>query len=170
MSNHLKWRKGYTLTARVLSFPDGKLLSIFKFPRRQDIRPAADPRFFIVEHPFRREFFALKYGSIPFPNPSEGAVAVELATGHAIISDTSALDVFGNYHVAELKNGTSACTRETKASKLRFPSNDSNLLQRERRHRIAHLGFHLAVPAGANDDVLFPVPLISHRCGLSTRG
>ncbi len=103
--NSLKWRKGYTLSARVVSFPDGNLLSTVKVPWGEDTHAAADSQFLIVRHPFHQQFVNFWPGRIRVRTPAEGTVALELSTGQAIISGAPALDVFGSYYVAELKNG-----------------------------------------------------------------
>ena len=97
--------RGYVATAKLISGPDGKLLSTPKIPWAPEMRRAADPAFAMVVHPFHQELVEFLGRNHMLPRRSEGAAAVELATGQMIVSDTPALDVFGNKYVAEVRPG-----------------------------------------------------------------
>jgi hypothetical protein len=56
-----------------------------KIPWSPDIQPAADPAFLIAMNPYRWEFVAAPYGQIHQKFPTDGAAAVELATGKRMI-------------------------------------------------------------------------------------
>jgi WD40 repeat protein len=84
-----------TVTAALVAFPSGRILSRPKLPRSPLFR-AADPRFVLIR-PFGRY-------SLYDPNATRAA-AVEFSTGQVMVSDTPALDVFGSHYVAERLNG-----------------------------------------------------------------
>jgi len=99
------WQKQYVVAARIVSFPDGATSSTAKIPWGPELLAAADPQFLIVVHPYYSEFAASYYGSYRFPYPSEGAAAVDLATGEMIITNTPVIDVFGSRYVTEVRPG-----------------------------------------------------------------
>lgn len=79
--------KNTTVTATLASFPSGRTLLKPKIPPGPLFR-AADPGFVIVR-----------------PCRQSPACAVELSSGQVIVSDTPALDILGQYYVAERPNG-----------------------------------------------------------------
>jgi len=84
--------KGGLVSDKLVAVPSGRVLSELRLPAGVLYR-AADPGFVIIR---------------PFLEPGEAvqrAVAVELATGEGIISETAALDVLGRYYVAESSPG-----------------------------------------------------------------
>jgi hypothetical protein len=83
-------------TARILAFPSGRVVSKSTIPSGP-LFPAAGPGFVLIR-PFGRHAFPGGPGALR-------AAAVELSTGQVIISETSALDVFGRYYVAEPSAG-----------------------------------------------------------------
>ena len=85
-----------TVTATLVAFPSGKVLSKPKLPPGPIYR-AADPDFVIVR-PFAGSTREDLY------NPKRSA-AVEIGTGQVIVCDSPALDVFGHYYAAERTNG-----------------------------------------------------------------
>jgi len=86
------------VTARLIAFPSGKLLSRTKIPPGPVFR-AADPRFVLVRPcgPFPR------YDSDWERDKRTGAC--DLSTGQLTITRTPALDVFGDHYVAESAKG-----------------------------------------------------------------
>jgi hypothetical protein len=99
------WQKRFIVAARIVPFPDGNTSSTLKIPWGPQLWRAADPAFLIVIHPYHVEYEPWYYGSRRVPVPSQGAAAVELATGQMIVSDTPALDVFANHYIAEVRPG-----------------------------------------------------------------
>jgi hypothetical protein len=114
MISSLWWARRRAVAARLVAFPSGHIVSRPKLPPGPLFR-AADPGFVIV-HPFAeyplppatieaspeegRVYSPPATHAVP-ANQTRGAVAVEIATGHLITSETPALDVLGNYYVAE---------------------------------------------------------------------
>jgi hypothetical protein len=86
------------VTAELVAFPSREVLTKYKVPVGL-LFPAADPDFVLV-HRFGRGRGPLLLD----PNAGRTAAA-ELNTGQVIISDTPALDVFGQYYVAEPSPG-----------------------------------------------------------------
>jgi hypothetical protein len=85
-----------TVTAALVAFPSGKVLLKSKIPAGGVLSPATDPGFVLI-HPF---------GLYAFYDPqAKRTAAVEYRTGEVIISETPALDVFGNHYVAQLPSG-----------------------------------------------------------------
>jgi hypothetical protein len=77
--------------AEVLAFPSSQLLSRLKIPSGRVFR-SSDPDFVLIR----------PFGLGALLNPSaRRAAAAELRTGQVIISDTPALDVLGEYYIAE---------------------------------------------------------------------
>ncbi len=114
MISSMQWARRGVVTARLTAFPSGRPLLKVKL-RPGPLSRAADPGFVIV-HPFAQ------YPPPPQPfdvspafdvhrppaHPADrtrGAIAVEIATGHLITSETHALDVPGSYYVAEPSAG-----------------------------------------------------------------
>jgi len=97
--------KRYVATDKIVSVPDGRLLSTAKAPWAPEMRRAADSAFAVVVHPFYEEWVEFDRRSHRIPHRGDGAAAVELATGQMITSDTPALDVFGSRYVAEVRPG-----------------------------------------------------------------
>ena len=103
-----------TLTATLLAFPSGDVLSNPLLPPGPLFRAANSD--FVLIRPFGIDYSPEakqttvtdtpigKMTTIIYP-PSKRAAAVEFATGQVIVSDTPALDVFGQFYVAELANG-----------------------------------------------------------------
>ena len=87
VSDLLNATKGH-VKAALLEFPSGRLLSNPVLPAGE-LLPAADPNFVVVRLTGRDE-----------------AAAVELNTGQRILTDTPALDVFGDHYVAETEAGS----------------------------------------------------------------
>jgi len=82
-----------TVTADLVEFPSGSVVSTYKIPPRLD-SAAADPEFVIV-----RPFGILRR---PFDTSAmHGAAAANLATGLIIVSDYPVLDVSGHFYVTE---------------------------------------------------------------------
>jgi hypothetical protein len=80
---------------KVIAFPSGQLLSEPKLPFGIFAR-ATDPGFVILRH----------FGSaLPGPSSPNRSAAMELSTEQAIVSETSALDVFGRLYAAEKEKG-----------------------------------------------------------------
>jgi glutamine phosphoribosylpyrophosphate amidotransferase len=72
------------------------VLSKPKIPAGGRLSRATDPGFILI-HPF---------GLDAYLDPqARRTAAAEFRTGQVIISETPALDVFGNYYVAQLANG-----------------------------------------------------------------
>jgi hypothetical protein len=90
----------------ILDFPTGQILSRPKIPPGQ-LAYATNSRFVIVRSdPVANPMPDLSEAvSVSERRPFVRTVAVDYATGEAIVSDTAALDVFGSYFVAELRNG-----------------------------------------------------------------
>jgi len=105
LSRYFKWGKRQVVTARIVSFPEGQVLSTSALPWGPELHPSADPHFVIVDHPYRPELVSIGFASLMAQVATPGAAAVELATGEMIISDTPALDVYGNKYVAEVRPG-----------------------------------------------------------------
>jgi len=89
------WMGSTTVHAALVEFPSGKVLSKPRLPPGQLFR-ASDPAFVLVR-PFR--------WSVPDSEPVPRSSAVEFRTGQVIMSDTEALDVFGNHFIIELPDG-----------------------------------------------------------------
>ncbi|MGO9013308.1 MAG: hypothetical protein ACLQPN_24695 [Bryobacteraceae bacterium] len=87
-----------TVTAALVAFPSGKVLSKPKLPPGPIYR-AADPNFVIV-----RPFAAASFMDLNSNSPKRSA-AVEIRTGQVIVCDSPALDVFGQYYAAERTDG-----------------------------------------------------------------
>ncbi len=83
-------------TATIVAFPSGKVLSRMKLPQGALFR-TADPRFVRI-HPYG------PWARDGDPNEKRSC-AVELSTGFTITSEGPALDVYGDYYVAERRNG-----------------------------------------------------------------
>lgn len=117
MISSMWWVRRRVVAARLVAFPSGHVVSKPKLPPGPLFR-AADPRFVIV-HPFAEyplpppTIEASPEGRVYSPPPTRavpanqtrGAIAVEIATGHLITSETPALDVLGAYYVAEPSSG-----------------------------------------------------------------
>jgi hypothetical protein len=100
-----RWRaKGRMVTARLADFPSGKVLAKAKLPLRPLFR-AADPNYVALRPDYAalRRFSRL-VGRVDDPGPP--ATLVEYSTGQTIVSQTPALDAFGQYYVAEPSPGT----------------------------------------------------------------
>jgi hypothetical protein len=83
------------VTGILAEFPSGRIVAKPKLPPNKLFR-AADPRFVLVR----------PFGRYTRDDPdAKRAAAVEFATGQVIISETPALDVFGDYVVGERPNG-----------------------------------------------------------------
>jgi len=92
--------KGRMVTARLAEFPSGKVLAKVKLPLRPLFR-AADPNYVAL----RPDYVAIRLlGRVGDPGPP--ATIVEYSTGQTIVSQTPALDAFGQYYVAEPSPGT----------------------------------------------------------------
>jgi len=85
-----------TVTATLVEFPSGKVLSKPRLPQGPIYR-AADPNFVIV-----RPFAAAAIMDLDSPKRS---AAVEIRTGQVIVCDSPALDVCGRYYAAERTDG-----------------------------------------------------------------
>jgi hypothetical protein len=85
-----------TVRATLVSFPSGKVLSKPKIPAGGLLFRATDPGFVLI-HPFGLHAY--------YDPQAKRTAAAELKTGKVIVSETPALDVFGNYYVAQLANG-----------------------------------------------------------------
>jgi hypothetical protein len=100
--NELKQR---VISARVIAFPSGKLLSHPLTPFALLSR-ATDPGFVIIRHFGQQTKFIRKGDEFAIERvTSNRSAAAELSTGLVIISETSALDVFGHSYVAEPSGG-----------------------------------------------------------------
>lgn len=86
------------LTARIISLPSGKVESEPKLPEGR-LFQAADPRFAIVRVYKREKVYGPN--SITVGWRFQHMAAVELATGRVAYSDTSPIDVFDRYIVAQ---------------------------------------------------------------------
>jgi WD40 repeat protein len=84
------------VNATLADFPSGRVLLKLKVPQGR-LLLAADPAFVLIGPIYR--FTRDSY-------PVQKIAAVEIRTGQVIISDAEAMDVFGNYYVTELKDGT----------------------------------------------------------------
>ncbi len=103
------------VTAAVLTVPTGEVLSTALLPPGP-VFPTANPAFVRIT-PLGVDYNPDAAHSLNFPGPpgerttltmypmSNRAAAVEFATGRIIVSQTPALDVFGNLYVAELPDG-----------------------------------------------------------------
>jgi hypothetical protein len=89
----LLYAKNGHVTAELLEFPSGRLLSKPVLPAGE-LFPATDPSFVIVR----------LAGQDTIDRPQR-TVAAELHTGELIVSETPALDVLGRYYVAEPRPG-----------------------------------------------------------------
>ena len=105
LSRYIKWGKNQVVTARIVSFPEGKVLSTAMLPWGPELIPCADPRFVIANHPYRPHWVSISFASAMLNKESPGAAAVELATGQMITTNTPAIDVFGTHYVAEPNPG-----------------------------------------------------------------
>ncbi len=86
-------RKHGVVTADLVEFPSGKVVSKPKIPRYL-VSATADPEFVIC----RPRFLII----LPFaPSPEFAAAAANLTTGQVITSVYPALDVFGKFYVTE---------------------------------------------------------------------
>jgi hypothetical protein len=85
------------VSARVVAFPSGKLLSRPRIPAGHLYR-ADDPGFVLIR-PFGKR-------ANPHDPNARRAAAADLSTGEVIVSETPALDVFGRYYIAEPSAGT----------------------------------------------------------------
>jgi hypothetical protein len=117
MISSMWWVRRRIVTARLVAFPSGDLLSKPKLPPGPLLR-TSEPGFVIV-HPFAQyplptPPFEVSRGVRVFRPPAPQAapanqkkrtVAIEIATGQLIVSDTPALDVLGHYYVAEPSPG-----------------------------------------------------------------
>lgn len=90
------WGKGGVIPARIVEFPDGQVASRVNIPRGDLLLRSADPALVILQS----SHFPL-FGP---PSPVE-STAVDLATGQAIVSESSMLDVFGDHYIAEDRSG-----------------------------------------------------------------
>ena len=86
------------VTARLVGFPSGEVLSKLKLPPGPVSR-ASDPGFVLIQRcgPFPR--------GAPLDPHTKRTCAAEFSSGRLIVSKTPALDVFGNHYVAERANG-----------------------------------------------------------------
>ena len=82
----------------LVSFPSGTLVSILKLPRSPDLFPATDSNFVLMRRYGRR---IIDGGNLRY-TPSTWRAALEFRSGHELItSDQTALDVSGQYYVAQ---------------------------------------------------------------------
>jgi hypothetical protein len=106
------WARHDFVTAKLVAFPGGQVLSTPRIPWGKRLSAATNPDFLIVGNLIRYQgrlqesvnrgvpidpADVLKYGT--------RTVAVELSTGQATISNSPALDVFGRLYVAERASG-----------------------------------------------------------------
>jgi hypothetical protein len=85
-----------TVRAALVAFPSGKVLSKPKIPAGGWLFRATDPGFVLI-HPFGLHAY--------YDPQAKRTAAAEFGTGKVIVSETPALDVFGNYYVAQLASG-----------------------------------------------------------------
>jgi hypothetical protein len=104
--------------AEVLAFPSSQLLSRLKIPSGR-LFPSSDPDFVLIR-PFGR-------GALLSPNARRTAAA-ELSTGRVIISNTPALDVFGQYFVAEPYPGVVGLYKRGKGLQATVPLHQQDRL------------------------------------------
>jgi hypothetical protein len=106
------WAKHDIVTARLVAFPSGEVLSKPKIPRGRKLSRAADPGFVIIRV-FAQDIRELSqdlsrgaaFDEREMVQRLNRAAAVEVATGRVTVSNLSALDVFGHFYVAERANG-----------------------------------------------------------------
>jgi hypothetical protein len=106
------WARHDFVTAKLVAFPGGQVLSTPRIPWGKRLSAATNPDFLIVGNLLRYQDRlqqnvnrgipidpddVLKYGT--------RTVAVELSTGHPTSSNSSALDVFGRLYVTERASG-----------------------------------------------------------------
>jgi len=101
---HWRWTKGDAHRARIVTFPDGRLTAIVTIPDTRNPRRAADPDFLVVT-PLTVQYVPLYGGSVRTWVPTDVTVAVELATGQMIVSQSGTLDVYGDHYVTEVRLG-----------------------------------------------------------------
>lgn len=87
-----------TVTAKVVAFPSGQVLSKLQLPPGP-IHRAGDPNFVIV-----RPFAMKSIWDLDSNSPKRSA-AVEFRTGRVIVCESAALDVSGRYYAAERTDG-----------------------------------------------------------------
>jgi len=97
------------VTARLVAFPSGEILSKLKLPPGPVSR-ASDPGFVLIQPcgPFPR--------GAPLDRRTKRTCAAEFSTGRLIVSKTPALDVFGSHYVAARANGELGLYQRGKAA------------------------------------------------------
>ena len=98
--------RGKLVSGEILDFPSGQVLSHPKIPPGQ-LAYTTDSRYVIIRSdPLANPVTDLSDAvGVIDRQPFVRTVAVDYRTGEAIVSDTAALDVFGSFYVAELRNG-----------------------------------------------------------------
>ena len=98
-------RKNEIVSARLVDFPSGNLISTVKIPWSGVMRRAADPAWVILTAPSFVDYRPRPYPGLRLTRGDEGAVAIELSSGESIVSATAVMDVFGDRYVAEVRPG-----------------------------------------------------------------